>query len=100
MLGKVLSRYPSVLLQSRSVVTSCYGPLTSLVSPTRCGFNVRHLNSSRMDLCTSWLAWLMLKEIGKGRKQCCGRMELAKAIVRQEQECEAMELDKYRRTVC
>lgn len=53
-----------------------------------------------MDLCTSWLAWLMLKEIGKGRKQCCGRMELAKAIVRQEQECEAMELDKYRRTVC
>lgn len=81
----------------RTAVTSPYGPLTSLVSPTKCGFNVRHLNSSRMDLCTGWLAWLTLKEVGKGRKGWCGRMEIAKAVVREEQECEAMELDKYRR---
>lgn len=95
MLGKVLSCCPSVLLQSSTVVTSYYGPLTTWVSPTKCGFSVRHLNSSRMDLCTGWLAWLMLKEICQGRKWCCGRMDCAKAIV--GEKCEAMELDKYRR---
>lgn len=43
---------------------------------------MRHLNSSRMDLCTGGLAWLMLKEIGKGRKGWCRRMEIIKEVER------------------
>lgn len=35
-----------------------------------------------MDLCTGGLAWPMLREIGKGRKGWCRRMEIVKEIER------------------
>lgn len=50
-LRKVLSPCPSVLSQSRIAVTSWYSPVTSLVSPTKCGCYLKHLNSSRMEIC-------------------------------------------------
>lgn len=75
-LGKALSPFTSILLQSRIAVTSYYSPVTSLVSPAKCGCYWRHPNSSTKES-VPWLASLASTEkLGRGRQGWCGRVEV------------------------